>query len=73
MLAPPPIREQLRALYESNIEGARAFGQMWAVNHYRSAIRHLDEHPRGPLTRQMRADVKRFGSLILPSGEKKPQ
>lgn len=58
------IRSQLRRLYESNMRGAAQFGQWWAVDHYRGAIRRLDEHPRGPLTTQMRADARHFGSLI---------
>jgi len=60
----PTYRSELRRLYESNIAGARMVGAQWAVYHYQSAIRHLDEHPRGPLTGWMKRDVARFGRLI---------
>lgn len=62
--ARPSIRSELRRLYESNIAGARLFGAWWAIDDYRSRIRHLDEHPRGPLTGQMRRDRAYYGDLI---------
>lgn len=58
------IRSELRRLYESNIAGARMMGAAWAIPDYHARIRHLDEHPRGPLTASMKRDVAYYGSLI---------
>ena len=57
----PTVRQELRRYYEGNIEGASWFGQQWAVDHYRSLLRELDEHPRGRLTVTQRSQAKHFG------------
>lgn len=63
----PSIRSELRRIYESNIRGASALGQQWAVDDFRARIRHLDRHPRGPLTVLMRRDAAHFAGLIAVS------
>jgi len=68
----PTYRSELRRLYEGNIAGAAGFGAWWAVDDFRSRIRHLDDHPRGPLTKEMRRDVAYYGSLIKVRGTPQP-
>lgn len=64
----PSVKQQLMDLYRSNIAGAQQFGQGWAVDHYRSKLRELQDRGSGPLPAWAKRDVEYFGDLIHKPG-----